>query len=102
MVLPKALGEACGPCHIALVPAPYTMARSEFQIISCAASDSNRIAHVGSGVTPDHLTGSKPVLDRYCFTFNFGHATGASNNLVSRDRTRTEASPRSPISRARL
>src|SRR5215510_7194369 len=30
------------------------------------------------GSHPDQLTASVPVLDRYCFTLNFGHATGAS------------------------
>jgi len=27
---------------------------------------------------PDQLTASAPVLDCYCFTLNFRHATGAS------------------------
>jgi hypothetical protein len=29
------------------------------------------------GSHPDKLTASAPVLDRYCFTLNFGHASGA-------------------------
>src|SRR5262245_26488704 len=32
--------------------------------------------HAGSH--PDQLTVSAPVLDRYCSTLNFGHATSAS------------------------
>src|SRR5215475_14089299 len=31
-----------------------------------------------TGSHPDQLTASAPMLDGYCFTLNFGHATGAS------------------------
>ena len=46
---------------------------------SCPAMRRNVLTTARSAVAyPDQLTTSAPVVDRYCFTLNFGHATGAS------------------------
>src|SRR5262249_28500267 len=49
----------------------------------CAAQGKTHGRHVNemnfsNGSHPDQLTASAPMLDGYCFTLNFGHATGAS------------------------
>src|SRR6516225_2709022 len=46
---------------------------------SCPTMRRNVLTTARAAVAhPDQLTTSAPVLDRYCFTLNFGHATGAS------------------------
>jgi len=54
--------------------------------ISLAASRWVRIGDARNGSShPDQLIASAPVLDRYCFTLNFGHATDRGVDVVIGD-----------------
>src|SRR5262245_7151491 len=77
------------PPHL---PLTCTLPTPEYQIIhaghaAIAAPQFAGSIEVPSGSRPDPLTASAPVLDRYCFTLNFGHATGPSTHAMCQQAT---------------